>query len=486
MFWHDEDEVDIEGLRERYESEDRAGKLGYYAQSELKELFDWYMDCEDFQAARTVIEHATYLYPDWAQPLWWRSLLAYAEGRNLEAYVQGMQAFEQMALSAEVYEHLVEVSVAAGRSDVASWLFELWWDEASEDAEKSWGAQLLAEILLLHGIPEAAISFFWTSWRLAPSKQKLTITRNLALAYKTMGKYDAGIHAFHKELWEYPTEPSLWLGLVRLYLYKLSYAQALQALQEAEQLLETHTLNSPILYAELYSLKALWHEAHHQSNEAYRAWLWARHYKPTKPYIMSKLLGYYLSQNDLDGAQLYAEKLCKVGLHIPQVRKQIADYYWQRRQYDQATMHYRTLIKHPKHRINAIGRLFVGALITRDIGTLQKLLRYGAKHFAQQPSAWLHWIEAVFSAGYKVFALRLVEYALRLSDFKPSAPIFYWHAALSVQNRAYDAALISLELALISAPTQVELFLKLTQGIALPTPFYSLLRRYNHGQLSSA
>lgn len=255
MFWHDEDEVDIEGLRERYESESRMGKLGYYSQGELKELFDWYMESSDFSAARSVIEHATYLYPDWIQPRWWRSLIAYEEGRHLEAYVQGLQAFEQMPLSAEVYEHLVEVSVAIGRLDVASWIFELWWDEAQTNREKSWGAQLLAETLLFHQNPASAIPFLWKAWRFASLKRQLVITRYLALAYRQIGQLEAGLHAFYKEIWEYPSAPSLWLGLARLYLDKLAYSQTLQALREAQHLLESQEITSPTLHAELHILQ---------------------------------------------------------------------------------------------------------------------------------------------------------------------------------------------------------------------------------------
>lgn len=486
MFWDDEDGVDVESLRERFEQEWRAGVPGYYSQGELEELFDWYMEAGDYAAVRPVIDHAAYLYPDWGQVLWWRSLLAYEEERYLEAYVLGMRALEVLPLSAALYEHLVEVSLLTGRTEAAYELFEQWWDAATKESQRAWGARVLGEILLLREEAEAAIPFLWQGWSITPQKWELSFLRLLTKAYHRIRHYEEGLHAFHSRLWEQPERPGLWLGLARLYLYKHAYSQARQALQEAVRLIDTHDEEMSAHHAALHMLLALYHEAHRQPEEAFRHWLWARHHQPENPHILCKIMAHYQQTGDMESAHFYAERLARYGMHLWQVRRQIADLHWGEGQYDQALPHYRTLLGHPRHRGHALGRILLGALKIHDISTLRRALRYAKRYFLGDAQAWLSWVEAAFNTGHKAFALYLLEYALKLRDFSPPPRAFYWHAALSLHTRRYEAGLMSLEIALLAAPAGVRLFYDLTRGLPLPTSYRRLLHRYNCGELSPA
>lgn len=486
MFWDDEDGVDVESLRERFEQEWRAGVPGYYSQSELEELFDWYMDSEDYSAARPVIDHAAYLYPDWAQVIWWRSLLAYEEERYLEAYVLGMQALEVLPLSAALYEHLVEVSLTVGRPEAAYELFEQWWESSTTDAQRAWGARVIGEILLFRGEAGTAIPFLWRGWTVAPPKRELILLRLLTRVYHHTRRHEEGLHAFYQKLWSQPERISLWLGLARLYLYKLAYPQVRQALQEAARLLDAQDREMPAHHVELHTLHALYYEAYQQRDEAFREWLRARHYQPGNPHILSRILTYYQEVGDRESAHFYVERLYRHGMHLWQVRRQIADFHWGEGRYDQAVLYYRTLLGHPGHRRHALGRIMLGALTMREPSTLRRALRYAHRYFPEDPQAWLDWVEAAFRAGHKAFALYLLEYALKLKSFMPPPGAFYWHAALSIHARRYEAGLLSLEIALLADPARVKLFYELTRGLSLPTPYRSLLHRYSRGELSPA
>lgn len=486
MFWYEEDEIDVEGLRQRFEGEWQAGRLTYYSQSELKELFEWYMEESRFSAARLLIDHASYLYPDWEQVKWWRSRIAYEEERYLEAYVQGMEAFERMPLTPEVYEHLIEVSLAAGRGEAAEWLFELWWEETESGAARSWGARLLAEGYLFRGEWEKAIPYLWKGWSVASPPRQMTFIQYLVGAYRRSEKLHEGLHAFSQQLWESPLEPTLWLGLARLFLSKFAYNQAAQALHQAASLLESTEEPEDRWMGELHILWALWHEAQGHREEAFRSWLWARHYLPRKAIILSHLVLHYQRLGDLQSARRYVESLYKYGLHSPRIRRQIADFHWEEGSYVRAIFQYRTLIKHEKHRIHALGRLMVSLIKVREFSRLRGVLRYAMRHMARTPQAWLEWVEMAFAAGEHAFALHLLERAFRLKGLVLPAAAFYWHAALLVYQRQYDAALVSLELALLTDSTQVELFHRLTEGLSLPHPFRVLLHRYRYGQLSFA
>lgn len=486
MFWHEEDEVDVETLRERFESEWRRGELGYFSQGELQELFDWYVEEENYPAARSVIEHADYLYPNWAQVEWWRSILAYQEERYLEAYVQGMRAFEQLPLNEEVYQHLIEICLAVGRTDQAMWILELWWDEFPQERKRVWASRFLAEGLLYRNELALAAAVLWRAWEVASSAQEMRLVRLLVSTYRRAKEYEKGIRAFETRLWETPMRVPLWLGLARLYLEKFAYAQALQALEQAELLLSTEEKVSNAWHAEFYILRALWHEAHGHREEAFRAWLWARHYQPQNPIILSKLLEHYLQLGDEVAIQAYIERLHRTGMHLPQVRRQIADYYQRREEYDQALLYYKSLLASKKERPYALGQIFLAALRKGDASTLRQALRYAVRYFPNRPEVWSRWVKAMFEAGYKAFALRFIEYAMKMEDFIPSAAIYYWHALLSVHNRQYEAGLISLELGLLRSPSQVKFFLEGVRGLFLPSAYQRLLNRYLRDEFSVA
>ncbi|MCX8112943.1 MAG: hypothetical protein N3E49_07110 [Bacteroidia bacterium] len=484
MFWNENDEVDIEALCQRFEMEWKKEALGYYGQGELGELFEWYLESENYAAAQIVLEHANYLYPEWIQPQWWRSLLAYRQERYLEAYVQGMKAFEQLPLTSEIYQHLIEVCLAARRLEEAHELLELWWDENPDDRRRSWGAWFLGEALFHQGDLSAAIPVLWRAWGVAIPRQELRIVRLLTGAYIHSGNCAEGIHAFQRKLWIEPTRFSLWLGLARLYLHKLAYAQARQALQEAEPLLAAEEDIPASAHAEYHKLWAIWYESHGDLNGAFREWLRARHYQPTQPYILSKLLEHYQRMGDEVAMRSYVERLYQYGMHRARVRRQIADFHWLEGRYDQATLYYQTLLPHRKERRYAIERILLGALHLRDFRMLRKAITYGSRHFSDQPDVWIQWVRSLFLAGYKMFALRLLEHFLKMRDASVPAAVFYWYAALSVHNKRYEAGLLSLEVALLANPAQVKLFHTLTQGAMLPLSYWKLLHRY--GQLSPA
>lgn len=485
MFWQDEDGVDVEGLLRRFESENRAGRLGYYSQGELQELFDWYFAEENTHALRQVIDHATYLYPDWVQVIWWRSRLAYEEERYLEAYVQGLRAFEELPLSSEVYEHLIAVSVAVGRLDTARWIWELWRDEPHSSEKQVWGARVFAETCFAYQQWEGAIPILWQAWQMASAQHELSLIRLLTYAYRKSGRYDIALHEFHRAIWESPERAALWLGLAQIYFHKMGYAQARQALIQSEMLLSVLDEPPSALLAELYSLRAQIEEAYGNSEMALWAWLWAREYAPHRPSILMRLFEYQRQRGEKDSAYYYLEKLHRYAMHLPRVRQLIADFYWDEKRYGQAIVYYQSLLPHKGYRVYAIGRAMLSALRLRDVSVLKKLIRRSRQLYGDAANVWLMWVQLAFAEREYAFALFLTEQLLRLRMRMPAAA-YYWHAALAARQRQYDLALHSLEIGLLANPKELSLFQQATSDLLLPKPFHVLIQRYSRGELSAA
>ncbi|GIV25814.1 MAG: hypothetical protein KatS3mg026_1506 [Bacteroidia bacterium] len=161
MFSHEEDGIDVEGLRQQFEAERAAGRLGYFSLAELEHLLEWYLFHRLYPQAYEVIQHAASLYQDAPEVPFWRSRVAFERERYAEAYLHAMAALEKILLTAEVYNHFIEVCMAAERVDSALYVFDLWWEEAPTPAEKARAAAFLAEELLVRKQAEEAIPILW-------------------------------------------------------------------------------------------------------------------------------------------------------------------------------------------------------------------------------------------------------------------------------------------------------------------------------------
>ncbi|MCX7606287.1 MAG: hypothetical protein N2170_03340 [Bacteroidia bacterium] len=478
MFWHEEDGVDVEGLRQQFERQQREGKPGYYSQAELEHLLEWYLEHRRTDRARQVVDHAAYLYPWCSRVSFWRSRVAYEEGRFLEAYVHGMVAFREMEPSHELYEYLLEVCMAANRSEAAVRVLEAWWEQASTLDERSRAAAFLAEEYIARGQWRRAIPFLWRGWAV-DERERLYFPFRLASAYRHAQLVEQGLYVFEERLWEQPMNVGLWLGLARLYLYKHAYVQAGQALHQVELLLQVREEEASAYWGALYRLWGMWYELHGKEAEAFRAWLQARHYQPHHIQVLSRLISYYQRWGEVEAAEPYLRRLYERAAHLPMARRQIADFLWAAGRAEESLVYYRSLLGRPSHRTFALGRLFSGYFRLRKARVLRRLLRYASLHFRDEPEAWLHWIREAYHAKQIGLAYLLAEHGLRIHQGRLSPSFYYWHAAVALRQGYVKRALYSLEQALIALPQGVSLFHELVgEGTPLPHSVDFLLKRY--------
>lgn len=478
MFWQEGDEVDVEGLRARFEAQQEAGALGYYSEAEVEQLLELYLEEEQWSRARQVLEHARYLYPDSGRLPLWQSRLLYEGGRHWEAYVQAMEAFKRIQLSPEVYEYLIEVCLQVDRVDTAMQVWEAWWEEVPQPDMRGWGAGFFAEALLQRQAWPEAIAVLWQGWQSAPQKALYFIVR-LVKAYRRSGCIAEGIYTFQRYLWEEPLEVSLWIGIAQLYLHKHAYAQAAQALRQAEALLQATETEDPAVWGALYRLWARWHQAHGHTLEAFRAWLQARHFQPNHPHTLRALLAYYQAQGEYDAAEPYLRKLAQNWVHIPLVRKEIADFRWQQGHIEEALLYYRTLTGKNGYASHAIIRLLIGYFWQKKAKSLYKLLRYIGRRFVGQKKVWLAWIQEAYSMQALPLALLLSEEALRLHKEKLPAEFYYLRAAVALRLGDLQKAAHALESALLMKPEKVSLFYSaFSEEKPVPLVIRHLLARY--------
>lgn len=480
MFWQDEDGVDVEGLRRQFEREQREGIQGYYSQAELEQLLEWYLARQQYKEAQQVIGHAAYLYPTSQRLLIWKSRLAYEKGHYTEAYVHGMAAFHSIEMSSELYEHLVETCMAAEHVEAAMQVLDAWWEEAPSNQERSRSAAFLAEELIGRGRLVEAIPLLWRGWEVDP-ENRLYFPFRLVTVYRQAGLLAEGIHAFQAYLWQYPEEVGLWLGLARLYIDKCAYAQAAQALKQAEQLLAAEEIERNTHWGSLYRLWARYYEEQKQEAAAFRAWLQAREYTPYHPQVLTRLLAYYQRWEEWDAAEAYVHRLQEKAPHFPSVRWQIAEYLWTRDRIEEALPYYQTLLSLQGYFSQATAKLLMGYFRLRRFRPLWRLLRKLVQRHRADFVQWQYWIKESFRAGHFVLAYLLTKYVLRIHRYKVPSSLYYWHAALALRHGQLTPALHSLEQALLSCPTGVGLFYQLTQDqLPFSPPIQYLLSQYAH------
>ncbi|MEN2991964.1 MAG: hypothetical protein ABDH91_00215 [Bacteroidia bacterium] len=476
MFWQ-EDGIDLEGLRQRFESEWRQGQAGYYSQSELEELWEWYIEHEALSQARALLAHAEHLYPEWPRLSYWRSVLAYCEGKSWTAYTWGLRAFEENPPTPSLCRHLVETCLSVGRTVEAERFWRTWWASSPTPKAKAESAIFLAGSYYWHRRPEKALPFLWKAWRVYPP-YRLKLTAKIAALYHQTGRLTEGLAAYWRCLWTNPHQIPAWLGLAQLYLHKLSYSQLEQALEQVQRLLakKPEWTRAWALY---YRLQAQAYEAQGKFAEAFQAWLQAREYEPSHPLTLLHLVRHYQRLGEVEAAEPYVRRLYQVGLHLPEVRQLIADLHWSAHRMEEALLYYRTLLRSPAHRTHALSRLIQGSFQLGKTRDLFHFLRYAAKRFSEEGGPWLQWIQEAYEKGALPLAYLLSTYALRAQSRRPTSRLYYWHAALALRYNRVPRALRSLELALLADAAEVGLFYRLTADLPqLPRPIQALLRRY--------
>lgn len=478
MFSQEEDGIDVEGLRQQFEAERAAGSLGYFSLAELEHLLDWYLFHRLYPQAYEVIQHATALYPDAVEVPFWRSRVAFEQERYAEAYLHAMAALEKMPLTAEVYNHFIEVCMAVERVDSALHLFALWWEEAPTPTEKARAAAFLTEELLAHGYPAVAIPLLWQGWEVCPARRLYFVAR-LTAAYKRSSRLEEGLQAFFSHLWDHAPDLSLWLGLARLYLSKHSYAQVVQALEQARLLLEATENDHHVAWGTLYRLWAQYYEEIGQSFEAYRAWLQAREYLPYHPQVLLRLVAHYQENGRWEAAEPYLQRLHQKAPYLARTRWYLARHLHHAGQYKDASLYYRSLLHHHHYGPEAAYYLFRLYLETQRFDRLKKHLNEMLSRYGEAPTPWLYWVRRAYEEKFEGLAYFLLESLLRQKKGLETASLYYWHAALALSRGHLERAVHSLEQALLLAPGQVTLFTDLTKELApLPLPISWLLRHY--------
>lgn len=478
MFSHEEDGIDVEGLRQQFEAERAAGRLGYFSLAELEHLLEWYLFHRLYPQAYEVIQHAASLYQDAPEVPFWRSRVAFERERYAEAYLHAMAALEKILLTAEVYNHFIEVCMAAERVDSALYVFDLWWEEAPTPAEKARAAAFLAEELLVRKQAEEAIPILWQGWAVYPAR-RLYFAAQLAKAYQQSQRESEGLQAFFARLWDHPSDVSLWLGLARLYLVKGSYAQGVQALEQARLLLEATENDSDTAWGTLYRLWAQYYEAIGQPFQAYRAWLQAREHLPYHPQVLGRLVAYYQENGLWEAAEPYLQRLHQKAPHWAQTRWHLARHLHHTGQYKDASSYYQTLLHHPQYGPEATYHLLRLYLETHRVDRLKKLLDKLLSRYGKTPTPWLYWVKRAYQEKLEGLAYLLLESLLRKKKKLDTASLYYWHAALALSRGQVEGAAHSLEQALLLAPAEATLFTELTQKLgSLPLPISWLLRQY--------
>lgn len=476
MFWdEEEDGLDLEELQQRFEAQLREGGVAHYSLAELRHLLEWYLTTEQTDKAYRVLDHAGYLYPDSVELGLWRSWLLYEEERFKEAYVEAMAAFPRLPLTQEVYEHLIQVCLAAEKMDTAAYIFEVWWDEAPEAAQRGQAAATLAEAYQRLRQPTQAIPILWRGWEADPSRSRYFVQR-LVSAYWQSGQIPQGVQAFWMRIWEHPEEAVLWIGLGQLYTEKMAWSQAQQALQQAEILLEAQEEESAGTWAILYRARALLAEACGQEFEAFRAWLQVREYAPRHLQTLSRILDFYMRWQEWQAGEVYLRQLRHLAPRSPVLQCKIADFLWATQRIPEAVPYYRGLLRSKKYAPHATNRLFQAYFQLRDAEALYKLTQYVKRHLSIPDTLWLSWIAEAFQAQQANYAFFLAAFALRLR--RRAAPqLYYWHAALALHKNLVREAVVSLEQALLADPKGLSLFYQ-AAPVPLPLPVQSLLRRY--------
>jgi len=475
MFWS-EDELDREELLQRFEAESARGEFGYYSWAALEVLFMEYMEVEDLVMAERVVSHAQYLYDGEPKLHLLYSYLALAKNKLIEALAHIQKAFQNMPPDQAVYEQYIEVLGRLGRYEEVYWLLEAYEDAFPEAARDIWR----------YGIEVFRAGKAWSQVR-AAAWRSLNIARpeetffwwNLVRSYERLGEISEGIQDFWRAIWASPTEYRLWLGLAYLYERKLAFQQALAALAEAELLLSLEEEPPENWWALYYHIQARAYEGLERWEEAFRAHLWVRHYRPQVVSALVGIIRYYHRQERWSEAEPHLRKAVRIAGHRPLVQALAAEHLWAQGDWHLAAQLYESLLSHQPHAEIAMERLLLHYSEQADRKSFRRILHKGRKFFHQKPDLWLRWSLQAYARQQVLFAWYIADYAMRILEKRYlSGALCFWHAGLAWRLGHRRRALYSLEQGLLREVSQFSYFQKALPDGEIPFPLRHLLRRY--------
>ncbi len=475
MFWSEE-ELDREGLLQRFEAESAADALGFYSWAALEMLLIEYLEAEELSMAERVVDHARYLYAGDPRLHLLYSYLALERNNLAEAHAHIQKAFQLTVPDPAVYEQYVQVLVRLRRYEEAYGLLEAYEETFPEAAREIWryGIELFEEGKAWSQVKRAA----WRGLKKALPEETY-FWRKLVRSYKQAEAISQGIHDFWEALWIEPGEYRLWLGLAYLYEQKLAYHQALAALNEAETLLSFEEGTVGIWWVVYYHIQARVYEGLGRWEEAFRAHLWARHYRPQLVSALEGIIRYYHRQERWSEAEPHLRKAVQVAGHRPLIQALAAEHLWAQGDWDLATQLYETLLNHESHAEKAMERLLLHYAEQSNRKAFQRILHKAARRFRQRPDLWLRWSVQAHAREQILFAWYIADWAIRITDKQRlSGALYFWHAGLAWRIGDRRRALHSLEQGLLREPSQVVYLRKVLPEAHLPAAFKHLLRRY--------
>jgi len=475
MFWS-EDEIDREGLLQRFEAEYETGALGYYSWAALEALLTEYLEAGDRMMAERVVAHAQYLYSDEPRLHLLYSYLALSKDKLIEALAHIQKAFQLTAPDPAVYEQYVDILVQLGRYEEAYWLLEAYAESFPERARDIWqygialfrnaGAWVQVKEAAWQGLPHALpheTAFWW----------------QLVRAYERLNQIGQGVQDLWEAVWVEPVDYRLWLGLAHLYERKLFYQQALSALEEAEKLLSSEEEGIENWWALYYHMRARVYEAMGRWEEAFQAHLWVRHYRPQ---VVSALLGiirYYHRQERWSEAEPHLRQAVRLAGNRPVVQALAAEHLWAQGDWDLAAQLYESLLSYQAHAETAVERLLIHFSDRADRKALLRVLHKASRTFPDRPDLWLRWSMQAFSREQVLFAWYIADHAIHATEKRQlTGALYFWHAGLAWRLGHRRRALHSLEQGLLRGASQVAYLQKAFPEGELPLPFQHLLRRY--------
>jgi len=475
MFWS-ENELDREELLQRFETENAAGKLGFYSWAALEELFLEYIEMKERAMAERVLQHAQYLYADHPRLYYLYSYLALEKGRLIEAQAYIQKAFELMVPDRTIYEQYVYILVELKQYERAYWLLEAYEEAFPEAAGEIWryGIALLEAHKAWAQVRRAA----WRGTEKVPPHD-MHFWWKLLRSYERSGEITQGLHDFWAALWDRPMEYRLWIGLAYLYERKLAYQQALCALRESEALLSLEEEAPESWWALHYYVAARVYEGLGLWEEAFRAYLQARHYRPQLVSAIAGIIRYYHRQERWSEAEPHLRKAIRMASHRPMVQALAAEHLWAQGDWSLAVQLYEALLTHEPHAERAAERLLLHYAEQADRKAFRRILVKASKVFSQKPDLWLKWSIQAHTRNQILFSWYIADHAITITEKRHlSAALYFWHAGLAWRLGHRARSLHSLEQGLLRDASQAHYLQKALPDTEIPQPLRHLLRRY--------
>ncbi len=475
MFWS-ENELDREELIQRFEAENAAGTLGYYSWAALEELFLEYIETGERAMAERVLSHAQYLYEGNPRLYYLYSHLALEKDNLIEARAYIQKAFQFMAPDRALYEQYIYILVQLRQYEEAYWLLEAYEEDFPEAAGEVWRYGIA--LLEVHKAWSQIRRIAWRGIEKAPSHDTYFWWK-LLRSYEHAGEISQGIQDFWTATWSRPADYRFWIGLAYLYERKLAYQQALSALREAEALLSFEEEASDSWWTLQYYVAARVYESMGLWEEAFRAYLQVRHYRPRLVSALVGIIRYYHRQERWSEAEPHLRKAIRIAGRRPVVQALAAEHLWAQGDWNLAAQLYEALLTHEPHAEKAVERLLLHYAEQEDRKAFRRVLIKAAKVFPQKPNLWLKWSLQAHARNQVLYAWYIVDHAMsRIEKRYLPAALYFWHAGLAWNLGHRARALHSLEQGLLRDATQVHYLKKALPDSEIPLPLKHLLRRY--------